>query len=51
VTNLTNLFIQECERNERVQSQAASNTMTRVDESDMDKIMNIQHILGSSDSR
>lgn len=43
--------LQECDKNERVQSQAASNTMTQVDDGDMDRIMNIQHLLGTSDSR
>ncbi|XP_060596380.1 uncharacterized protein LOC132750419 isoform X2 [Ruditapes philippinarum] len=45
------ITITECEKNERVSSQAASNTMTQVDDQDMDRIMSIQHLLGSSDSR
>ncbi|KAL4230907.1 hypothetical protein ACF0H5_011282 [Mactra antiquata] len=48
---LPQVNVQECDRNERVVAQAASNTMTQVDDNDMDRIMNIQHILGSSDSR
>ncbi|XP_052282684.1 uncharacterized protein LOC127879720 isoform X3 [Dreissena polymorpha] len=39
----------ECDKNERV-PQAASNTMTQVDDRDMDRIMSIQHLMGSSDS-
>ncbi|XP_053398553.1 uncharacterized protein LOC123556357 isoform X5 [Mercenaria mercenaria] len=45
------ITITECDKNERVSSQAASNTMTQVDDQDMDRIMSIQHLLGSSDSR
>ncbi|XP_052794192.1 uncharacterized protein LOC128227574 isoform X4 [Mya arenaria] len=44
------ITITECDKNERV-PQAVSNTMTQVDDRDMDRIMTIQHLLGSSDSR
>lgn len=44
-------MFQECDRNRRVLFQAASNTMTEVDKEDMDRIMSVQHLLGSSDER
>ena len=42
---------QVSDENKRVEAQAASNSMTQINQQDVDNMMNVQYLLGSSNSR